>query len=142
MKKSILFLFAVLLFFACKKEASESAIADESSTELVEIEKDFVEFYDRFHEDSTFQLTAISFPLHADGDLITWTEENWILHQPFNDYGDKFRREFTPAGRLVFERIYDANGFFNMNRRWAKLSDGWKLIYYKIDEFDPSAIPQ
>lgn len=145
MKQFLFLSFLLISCFACKKQAvddSQTASQTEeiSEEEVVEIEKDFVDFYNQFHEDSIFQLSAINFPLHAEGDSITWTSENWIMHKPFNDYGNKFRREFTPAGRIMLERIYDANGFFSMHRRWGKLSDGWKLIYYKIDEYKPPTV--
>jgi hypothetical protein len=136
------FLFLLLLstlFVSCKKNQTATPEVVNDNSEVIEIEKEFVDFYNKFHTDSDFQLNSINFPLHAEGDSITWTAENWVIHKPFDDYGGKFRREFNPAGRLVLERIYDANGFFNMHRRWANLSDGWKLIYYKIDEFKPPA---
>ncbi len=134
MKNIILLFLCFFLFVSCKKGSPEQPIVE---NEVIEIEKDFVDFYETFHIDSIFQLSSINFPLHAPGDSITWTEHNWILHKPFDDFDGKFRREFTPAGKIMLERIYDANGFFNMHRRWAKLTDGWKLMYYKIDAYNP-----
>lgn len=136
MKKIFFFLTFSLLILSCKNaENTASETTESTDTAVIELEKDFVEFYNKFHTDSIFQLQSINFPLQAPEDSITWTVDNWILHQPFDDYGGKFRREFTPAGQIVLEKIYDANGFFMMNRRWARLSDGWKLIFYKIDEY-------
>lgn len=134
MRSILLLLTLTALLFGCKSKETPYEVPVESETEVVEIEKDFVEFYEKFHTDSVFQLESINFPLVDPINSITWTTDNWVMHQPFDDYGGKFRREFTPAGKIVLERIYDANGFFDMKRRWAKLLDGYKLIYYSTEE--------
>ncbi len=136
MKYTLLLFCLLTCILSCKNDNAgneSSAPTEGNDTKVIELDKDFVDFYNKFHTDTIFQLSVINFPLQAEGDSITWTKENWIAHKPFNDFGGKFRREFTPAGKIMLERIYDANGFFTMNRRWAELSDGWRLMYYKID---------
>jgi len=128
--------FILLLFLACKPKVQqdESAV---SEVEVVELDREFVDFFEMFHEDSLFQLAHIKFPLarsKQDSIQVPWTKENWVMHRPFSDFGGKFKRDFTVMGKLVIENIIDANGFFSMERRFAKLIDGWTLIYYNVEQ--------
>lgn len=105
-----------------------------------ELPDDFEDFYLRFHEDSTFQVSHVLFPLrglptNADSATITsgsfhWQKENWRLHQPFNPNDGEFFREFLSlSDELVTEDIYTKDGF-GMQRRFMKTDGDWYLIYY------------
>ena len=101
--------------------------------------EDFVTFLDRFSTDSLYQMAHISFPLSglpAYADSMTVAENNykyypadWVMHKPFSGQNN-FEQGFQIAGEgLVIERIGNKDGF-SMQRRFAKLSGEWHLIYY------------
>lgn len=106
-----------------------------------EMPADFPTFLDRFSTDSLFQMDRIAFPLKglpayadsltlASGDY-TWYKHEWVMHKPFNEELGNFKREYDVAGEsLVIETIVDQQSGYGMQRRFAKLSDEWHLIYY------------
>lgn len=131
----ILILFIGFALFSCKAPTTEVKGDILQSLEVVELDSSFIKFYNRFHSDSLYQLEHIQFPLKKNSQGLfgeKWDEENWIIHNQFSDMGGMFKRDLTPLGPLVIEKIIDANGFFEMERRFAELSDGWKLIYYDV----------
>jgi hypothetical protein len=103
-------------------------------------DSDFMAFYDRFHQDSLFQLAHISFPLEGIPRVdslgnypadFRWQQENWIMHHPIINNDGEFVQEFVPISEnIIVENIRDAQGFFSMQRRFAKLGEEWRLIYY------------
>lgn len=104
-----------------------------------ELPADFASFLDRFSKDSLYQMAHISFPLSglpAYADSMTVAESNfkyypedWVMHKPFSGQNN-FEQNFQIAGEgLVIERIGNKDGF-SMQRRFAKLSNEWHLIYY------------
>ncbi len=121
---------------------------DENNKEKVEafntakdLPKDFVEFYDKFHEDSVFQIEHITFPLegatrmpNSDIDSMIpykWRKENWKIHKKFENFDDIFTRSFYLLGDdAVIENIIGVDSLFQMQRRFSKLHSGWHLIYY------------
>lgn len=131
----VLFLVGFILV-SCKEKSVEKTI-ESSAEEVVEIEGDFVKFYNRFHKDSAFQWNHVAFPMeNMANDSIGeyWTEENWIMHNAFSDMGGMFKRDINPIGKsLVVEKIVDANGFFDMERRFSKSKDEWNLIFYSVE---------
>ena len=117
------------------EEVVEEYSADESMPE------GFLAFYQRFHEDSLFQLEHIVFPLQgipAEADSMTivegsfrWQKENWVMHHPIEDAGTQFSRSMKKVGdEIVIENITVAKGQYGMQRRFSKMSDEWYLIYY------------
>jgi len=134
----VLMLFAVVLFAtACKP--SDSTTRNPSPVEAPSFEA-FMTFYNRYHQDSAFQMDHILFPLeglpsYADssafqGREFRWTPDNWKLQRGF-DPTSGFEREFTPVtDRIIVERMVHESGDFAMERRWAYLKDDWYLIYY------------
>lgn len=138
-KKSFIILLVFIAFVSCKRKDQQTdmqAEAIEMDSEVVELDKEFIDFYNTFHTDTVFQLAHISFPLKQNPfgqDDAEWTAENWVVHRPFSDMDNSFRRDFQPmGGTLVIEKIIDASGYFEMERRFAKLVDGWNLIYYSV----------
>lgn len=125
----------IVALMSCK--AKESNVGTETfDGEIIEFDADFVKFYNDFHSDSIFQMAHVKFPLKKtpmNSGNEYWTTEDWVLHRPFSDHGGKFKRDFNVLGSLIIENIIDANGFFSMERRFAKLSDGWKLIFYNVE---------
>ncbi len=132
-----------MLADSCKpKEDSPEA----ENTEAVEVDTlpdDFVAFFDRFHTDSAYQMEHILFPLEGlpastgDGDTLTsnryfWQKEDWKKHNRFTDPGRDFVQWYEVLNDRIIEHWIQMNGTnLCMRRRFAKLDDGWYLIYYQ-----------
>ncbi|MBR9923247.1 MAG: DUF4348 domain-containing protein [Bacteroidetes bacterium] len=137
-----IFASIILLFFlACGGEE-----APQTSGEMPKAEEqdlgDFYAFYQRFHNDSLFQIEHIIFPLKGvprEVDSITlaldnfyWQKDEWIMHKPFDFQMSEFERDIQPfSENLIQERIIHTKTGSMITRRFAKLSGGeWHLIYY------------
>lgn len=103
---------------------------------------DFVEFYNAFHTDSQYQMDHIIFPLeglpHAEttSDTVTtqrffWQRDDWKKHNHFTDPSGQFDHWYEVLNDRIIEHWVQMKGT-NMviHRRFAKLDDGWYLIYY------------
>ena len=150
MKYFIGFLVGVILtsvFFTMKlrnmvtpnDEAAE--MTEEFEAENEGLPSDFLAFYQRFHDDSLYQLEHVVFPLQglpADADSATivngkfrWQREGWAMHHPIEDAGTQFSRSMKKiTDEMVIENIKVAGGQYGMQRRWSKSDDDWYLIYY------------
>jgi len=100
---------------------------------------DSITFYDQFHEDSPYHLQHLSFPLSAIPPNIDstfsgnyfWQENDWQLHRPFDAMDGEFVQHFQSlGGELIIEEIQHQSGQYGMQRRFARLSNGWNLIFY------------
>lgn len=137
----LLVLSAVFLFL--KKINSKTLPSEDTITlEAAEnqLPEDFHTFYNQFHTDSSFQLSRIVFPLKglaqsSDStkvvDETLWLKDDWVLHRPFNDQGGTFIREFTNTANIISETISANGGLFTLEKRYAKLSGEWHLIFYQ-----------
>jgi len=102
----------------------------------------FDDFYSRFHSDSLFQLSRISFPiggfiLNENGEEEPWTRENWIMHKIKATDVDTslFKVNITHTPDSVSELIFIEDGGF-MARRTFKNKDGkWYLVFYSDEDF-------
>lgn len=103
--------------------------------------RDFQAFYEKFHQDSVFQLNHINFPLEGipdnagnyEGDLnsFRWEKESWQVHRPIDFEKSGYKQELnTFSDNMVVERIVHESGDYAMMRRFARLGDEWYLIYY------------
>jgi len=149
MKYVIGFFAGVILtsiFFTMKLRQMTNTVQD--STEAIEeyvpeegMPSGFLAFYQRFHDDSLFQLEHVIFPLQgipAEADSATivdgrfrWEKEGWVMHHPIEDAGTQFARNFKKiTDDLVIENISVAQGQYGMQRRFSKSGDDWYLIYY------------
>ena len=85
---------ALLVTFSCKTTeegtrkftSSESVKPDKKESRPFSKPENFDKFYNRFHTDSTFQMSRIKFPLQGkiiQGDQETkWSRDNWIMMKP------------------------------------------------------------
>ncbi|MFM2266989.1 MAG: hypothetical protein RL757_430 [Bacteroidota bacterium] len=99
---------------------------------------DFHTFYEKFHSDSTFQMAHIRFPLaglpnDADSSQVGnffWQQNDWKMHRMPQDTA--FVRIYSiPLNGFVNEVIKQkVPPYFGVSRRFAKMDDGWQLIYY------------
>ena len=126
------FFCLLLLICSCKKNTG-------SISNVHQLPKDFTQFYDKFHDDSLYQMEHIIFPLEgmpaSEGKLtdpdFKWMKEDRQIHKPFTDpNGDYTRELFAMDSSIVIEKIRLKNNEFGMERRFAKSNDEWYLIYY------------
>lgn len=129
-------LFASLCFFACKNEPKTPAV---DVSQLTDVEE-FNTFFQRFHEDSLYQIEHITFPLQglpsgadstarADNNFV-WEKETWRMHRhmPPNSGYTREYEILTPT--LINEYTADSDKSYGLVRRFAKLDNDWYLIYY------------
>jgi hypothetical protein len=150
MNKLYFYLLLTFLFLQCK---NNSKVATENQNiRKLEMTQEFKDFISKFESDSVFQMSHISFPLEGairapQEDLLPdeperydslvpykWRKNKWKLHREFNSYDSIFQREyFMLTVDMVLEKTSGVNGLFQMERRFAKMSDGWNLIYYSVN---------
>jgi hypothetical protein len=115
---------------SCKNKAAENPFQGIKE----ELPESFLEFYDRFHKDSLFQLQHIVFPLEGrrpdSTNILQWNKDEWVIHRPFDNMG-VFKREIFSLKDIVIEKIKDQSGQYSMERRWNKFGNDWYLIYYE-----------
>jgi hypothetical protein len=140
MRYAIVILFA-LLHFACRNTGNNAQVATEMRGDET-LPADFMPFYNRFHQDSLFQIQHISWPLKGETSvqvdsmnhkrvLTEWTQENWKMHHPVDFSGGDFKRQFEVVDAiLVLEHIGYAAANYSLERRFVKGDTGWELIYY------------
>lgn len=127
------------LIYSCKPSQDKQS-PDPNTLAAYETEE-FLSFYDRFANDSVFQLEHVVFPLEGMKSVtdstevvpadFKWQKEGWVIHKPFDDMDGTFSREFLDIKGIVIEFISDNTGQFTMERRFGKLSSGWHMIYYR-----------
>ena len=137
MTKYGLFVILLLAFAACKGGGKQEAASGEGLEEW----KDFTTFYERFHQDSAYQMAHIIFPLEglpqsADSATVAsgtfrWTPETWTIQHSFNLQSNDFDHQLRPIGDdVVVEKLIHRSGDLAIVRRFARLGDEWYLIYY------------
>lgn len=132
-------LLGLTFFYTQSKMSDKFKQTQEDEAYSSEMPSDFLEFYNTFHEDSTFQMEHISFPLKGlkvientgGGEKYEYSEQEWLIHKPFDAMGGTFSRSFEEFAGIVVEKIEANGGQFTSIRRFAKLSGEWNLIYYQ-----------
>jgi hypothetical protein len=133
---------SVLLLLSCQNNSNQLPVSDQVLTNGA-IPEDFHSFYEKFHSDSQFQLTHISWPLSGktgiqkdsnSTDTVDkiWEKENWRMHKLDAFDPKDYKREWEAVGDiLVMERITARAVPFGIERRFAKRPDKeWELIFY------------
>lgn len=132
----------LLPFSSCREKVPDSVEAQLEENVIDTLPDDFVAFFDRFHEDSAYQMQHIIFPLEGlppiTGDIDTlpterffWQKKDWTKHNRFTDPGGHFDHWYLVINERIIEHWIQAKGTnVHMKRRFAKLEDGWYLIYY------------
>ncbi len=136
MKHSIIIAGIILMVLAACKEKKASEPANG-------LPEDFVQFYEKFHSDSAYQMAHIQFPLpglpsgvteenKGDFESFHWQRKDWVLHKPFKNPDNQFERTFDVISEdIIIETIQVKSTDIKMVRRFAKLSGDWFLIYYR-----------
>lgn len=135
------------VFVACKNQSSSSNIpAHPDQTTVVnddQLPAGFLTFYDKFHQDSLFQLAHIQWPLRGEKSvqidsirrekqLANWEAATWRIQHPVDFNSGEFKREWEKMGdEFVIERIKYAAANYGLERHFIRRDDGeWELIYY------------
>ncbi len=134
---STLCLVGLGLFFlvGCKREAK---LPQQETQGLPE---DFVTFYNKFHNDSLFQIAHVEFPLEGypsgnlkdslSGEEFRWTLDKWHMHRLATFDSNEFTRTFeSPMPIVVNEIIMQKQNGYGTLRRFLKRGDDWRLIFY------------
>jgi hypothetical protein len=135
-------LLLILFNQGCRHKTTNEAASTADETQVDTLPADFVTFYEKFHDDSIYQMEHIIFPLaglpHAESvndtlptERFFWQKKEWKKHNPFTDPSNQFEQWFEIINDRVIEHWIQMKGS-NMviHRRFAKLDDGWYLIYY------------
>lgn len=140
--------FVILLFvpfvFSCSNK--QPTVTEDFSSNYND--DDFEAFYERFHKDSAFQMERITFPLQgmpgmADSMLVNYGDfyyekAGWkLLHHVDWDTVTTFQRRLEHTGLGVVNEYICTVEKFCISRRFAKLSNGWHLIYYADVNYRP-----
>ncbi len=138
-------LLTLLLFHSgCGDKVSTTSEVENNEVAVDTLPADFVIFFNQFHEDSTYQMNHINFPLEGlppyggENDTILlkeryfWPKATWHKHNRFTDPGGDFEHWYVVINERIIEHWIKMKGTnLHMKRRFAKLDDGWYLIYYQ-----------
>lgn len=135
-----LFISSLLfIVFSCKnKPTASTKVATDS-----QLPAGFLTFYDKFHQDSAYQMTHIQWPLRGETavqldsirrekQLASWEPQTWNLQHPVDFNSGEFKREWETMGEdFVIERIRYTAANYGLERHFMRREDGeWELIYY------------
>jgi hypothetical protein len=142
MQKIIVLIFLGALWGACNTGGEQASNPTEARPDA-QLPAGFADFYEKFHQDSLYQIAHISWPLSGDTGLTsdstgaqrvakTWNPAEWRMHRAIDLGSGEFKQTFMPLGDdIVVEKIRYAAAAFGLERRFARRSDGsWELIYY------------
>lgn len=142
MRLFCLFLFALLFLYNCKNKPSTIPQETANLPASAELPTDFVAFYQRFHQDSAYQMAHIAWPLQGDvSEQIdsthyrpksnTWMPDNWRVMRLNFSPNDYLVETEMLGDIMVIERIRARSVSFGLERRFAKQPNGeWELIFY------------
>ncbi|MDR0801721.1 hypothetical protein [Fluviicola sp.] len=123
------------IFSSCNSPHKDTSIQD-TKRDSIEV---FENFYNRFHEDSLFQISRILFPLpghNIDSDynpdekieIFKWDKNNWDMQKKILD--QNFKNELRKYNDSIIERIYIENSGFEIVRKFYLHNKKWYLGFY------------
>ena len=139
------FIFVALIFTNCNSPLNppKRDLNNDPSKGVIskELPTDFVAFYEKFHQDSAYQIAHIIFPLEGypaqvDSAIVAegtfrWYAETWRMHKMAGFTSTDFTRTFDEKLQgMVNETILQNGSPYGMFRRYYKRGDEWFLIYY------------
>lgn len=137
MYRIILGLLAIgILITACGGNTNELP-KDENGNE------NFNAFYQKFYEDSLFQLTRIEFPMMGKDpkgkeEKFFWTIENWSIQKPIDpDNDSEVERKVINQGDFIQEKLLVSNSFL-VDRYYSLVGNKWYMTYYSGLQSIPS----
>jgi len=132
---SSIIVIIIAIFNSCNNSHQENSIpnAKRDSTEV------FEKFYNKFHDDSLFQISRILFPLpgyNIDSDYnpnekiinFNWNKNDWVMHKKILD--EKFKNELKKYNDSMIERLYIENSGVEIIRKFYLYNNKWYLGFY------------
>lgn len=116
---------------SCNNKPNSSSITHD--TVDVVIPDTFVKFYQRFHQDSTYQMEHIVFPLPQKEDGTLYTREDWELNKSLDIESSGFQRDLDNFQNIITETLTHKQGLYTLERRFSPMGNkDWSLIYYSV----------
>lgn len=122
----------LFLMINCNSSHKNTSKFSESKA-LIE---DFDRFYDRFHNDSLFQISRITFPLNGlniDGldEKNEWTEDNWPLMKTriYDIDTNQFKTEYKKTENAFMQKFWLQDSSFGSEYRFELVGNKWFLVY-------------
>ena len=132
-----------VLLGSCKQSNSSSASIQSAEVGNTAMPADFMAFYQKFHQDSVFQMAHIHWPLSGEKSVeetnqglpsqpFEYLPADWRLQHLVDFAQGDFIQQLQNVGEvMVIEKIRTSVGNFGLERRFARTTDGsWELIYY------------
>jgi hypothetical protein len=97
--------------------------------------ENFETFYNKFHADSSFQISRIKFPLEGfstDGnEEKKWTKDNWdLLKTKIYDIDTShYKISYKKTDKSFTEKIWVEDSGFSMEYRFELINNKWFLVY-------------
>ena len=94
--------------------------------------EDFDQFYDKFHTDSSFQISRLKFPLGGRDEFGNhWTINNWhLLKGKIYDVDkSRFKVDLKKTDTDFTERVWIENSGFSSESRFKLIDGKWFLVY-------------
>lgn len=112
-----------------KKTSPKTIISKEVTIE------NFDQFYDKFHNDSIFQMSRIKFPLEghqlsSDGE-INWSKANWTtLKTKIHDIDTtEYKIDYKKTDKSFYQKFWVENSGFWSEYKFKVINKKWYLVY-------------
>ena len=136
---SVLFVLA-LFFMQCHRKALPTKAPAKPTTESGSSNKlkrgeDFDSFYQKFHNDSVFQISRVQFPLKGQQIYLkgtrSWKKEKWIMIKAKATEVDRSVYDIKTLKKddYYFEGIYCKNCVFSFEMEFRLINGKWYLVY-------------
>ena len=131
--------FWKILVFGCSLYGCQSK--DESNVGVSKKDGNgserFEEFYQRFHNDSLYQISRIQFPLpginsdemSVEDSVYFWKKEGWLMHHPVDT--TLFHRKATMLEGVVEEEITSDDPGVYLKRTFRVIGGKWYLVLFE-----------
>ena len=136
-------LFSAFVISSCsnKKQINPSIDAPAAVTAIAYKDDGRTESFDkfnaRFHNDSSFQVSRVEFPIGGKyvDDLVSriWSADTWeILITPVSAITDttQYKHSLVRTHSFVTEKFWIDQSGFKVERRFALKGGKWYLVYY------------
>ena len=123
-----------------KKQAMNASNANQENVDATTSSKNaamenFDQFYNRFHNDSTFQMSRLKFPIEGasvdvDG-TEQWTKKNWHIMKTriFDIDTTEYKVTYHKAPTEFTQRVWLPDTGFSSQCRFQLIGKKWYLVY-------------
>ncbi len=103
--------------------------------------EDFVSFYNRFHQDSLFQVSRYKYPMGGKllkGSVETaWTKQNMplMLTKIYDVDTSEYQVVFKKTKKVFTQKVWIENSDFSSEYRFELIKSKWYLVYILDQNF-------